>query len=58
MDDILFSITDPDNRYTLEQICAILRMAEHQGYFMGKGSYLQDMTVRQLDALIHGRADA
>jgi hypothetical protein len=56
--DLLFTMSDPDNRYDLAQIHALIREAERQGHPVEKGSYLQGMTFRQLDALLHGRHDA
>lgn len=58
MDETLFCIMDPDGRYTLPQISALIMLAEDQGHPVAAGSYLQDMTVRQLDNLLHGRTDA
>ena len=57
-DEILFCIADPTGKYTARHIGFILREAERLGHPLDKDSYLERMTVRQLDALVHGRTDA
>ena len=53
----LFTMSDPENRYSDQRIFTLLREAERQGYPMEPGSCLEGMTFRQLDALLHGRTD-
>ncbi len=55
---MLFCIADPTGKYTVRHIESILREAEKLGHPLEPGSYLEEMTVRQLDALVHGRMDA
>lgn len=57
-DDYLFSVSDPRNEYRAERIGELLQMAADQGHPVAKGSYLQYMTVVQLDRLVHGKYDA
>lgn len=56
--DLLFVISDPENHYTIDQIASILQKAREQGHPMCRGSYLEGMTVKQIDALVNGRTDA
>jgi hypothetical protein len=57
-DELLFIMTDPSGGYTSDLICDLLKKAESQGHPLERGSYLAEMTVRQLDALVHGKTDA
>jgi hypothetical protein len=56
--ETLFTMRDPDNCYTPDAICALLLEAGRQGYPLEPGSYLQHMTIRQLDLLVHGKTQA
>lgn len=47
-----------DGEFAPEQVRDLLRMAQEQGHPMSSDSYLRDMTVKQIDALVHGRMDA
>lgn len=49
---------DTDDRYRPEDVHALLKEAELQGHSLGAGTYIEQLTVRQLDALVHGRTDA
>ena len=44
--------------YTLEQICALLDKAEKMGLPLDKGSYLDQMTIRQLEELVNGKTES
>jgi hypothetical protein len=55
--DVQFVIRDPEFAYSLDRVVAILAKAEEMGLPLEKGSYLESMTIRQLDMLIHGRTD-
>ncbi|MHB1952124.1 MAG: hypothetical protein ACYCOU_00125 [Sulfobacillus sp.] len=44
--------------YSPERIRALLKDAEAKGYDLSSCSYLHQMTIRQLDELLHGRTDA
>jgi hypothetical protein len=57
-DELLFTVRDPEGHYTSDQICSLLQRAREQGHSLERGSYLADMTIRQLDALVHGKTDA
>jgi hypothetical protein len=57
-DYLLFTALDPGGRYTSEQICWLLKMAKDQGHSLERGTYLEQMTISQLDALVHGKTDA
>jgi hypothetical protein len=56
--ETLFLIRDPEGAYTSAQICALIETAEHQGYPIERGSYLEHMTVKQLARLTNGVYDA
>ena len=56
--DVIFFIRDPESLYSCAQIVAILKRAEAQGYPLERGSYLENMTIRQLDRLTKGFYDA
>ena len=47
-----------DGERSAEQIRLMLKTAEQQGHPLEPGSYLEEMTVKQLEALIQGRTDA
>lgn len=57
-DETLFILKDPEDLYTVEKIQSILQMAEAQGHPLEKGSYLEKMTIRQIDDMVHGRLDS
>ena len=50
-------IVADDDAYTPQRVRDLLLAAEKQGHPLGAGSYLEQMSVRQLDALVHGRSD-
>jgi hypothetical protein len=54
----LFTMSDPDGKYSSSLICALLLEAERQGYPIEHGSYLEHMTIKQLDQLVHGKTQA
>jgi len=45
-------------RYTIQQICAILKEAERQGFSLERGSYVEQMTIDQLERLTRRVYDA
>lgn len=49
---------DADEFYRPKDIHALLKEAERQGHSLNAGSYIEHLTVRQLDALVHGKTDA
>jgi len=57
-DDLLFLISDPSARYTCGQIVSILERAESQGHPLERGSYLEKMTIAQVDRLTRNVYDA
>jgi hypothetical protein len=52
-DETLFLLRDPDQLYTHSEIVALLQRAEDLGFPMEKGSYLNNMTIRELDRLVN-----
>ena len=52
-DETLFILRDPDNFYTHSDVVELMEKAEAQGYSICRGSELDQMTVRQLDELVH-----
>ena len=57
-DDTLFYLRDPHAEYTCGQIAEILKRAESMGYPLERGSYLESMTVKQVDRLTQQKYDA
>jgi hypothetical protein len=51
-------LIEDEDQYSPAQIRELLKEAERQGHPLDAGSYLEEMSVRQLDALVHGRTDA
>jgi len=49
---------DPEGRYTLMQFYGLLVEAQKCGHPLSSGSYIEKLTVSQLDALLHGKSDA
>lgn len=58
MPNIATSISDTHGLYTLGQIAALVELAKKRGYSLEPGSYLESMTVKQLDRLGNERYDA
>lgn len=54
----LFTMSDPEGKYTSDAILAIILEAQRQGYPLEHGSYLEHMTIKQLDQLVHGKSQA
>jgi hypothetical protein len=54
----LVTITDPHGQYTLGQIVTLIEIAKGRGYPLGPGSYIEQMTVKQLARLMEERYDA
>lgn len=52
-----FTYIDVHN-YTLQRHDDILRAAQAQGHSLDRGSYIEDMTIGQLDRLTRGEYDA
>lgn len=50
-------VPDDDELYDAARIRDLLGMAESQGHPLETGTYLESMTIRQVDALVHGRTD-
>lgn len=57
-DETLFHLDKPKREYTPRQISAILNRAEQQGFPLERGSYLEKMTISQIERLVEGRYDA
>lgn len=51
-------VPDEGDPYTPTMIRDLLKQAEAQGHPLGMGSYLESLTIRQVDDLVHGRTDA
>lgn len=56
--NLLFTISDTEGQHTPESVAALLLRAEKMGHPLEKDSYIQNMTVEQLDSLVNGRFDA
>jgi len=56
--DALFLIHDPNALYTCKMIADVIERAEAQGHPVKRGSYLEHMTVAQLDRLKRTMYDA
>ena len=52
-DETLFVLHDPDNLYTHSEVCDLLEEAENYGFSLEKGSELDNMTVGELDRMLH-----
>ena len=57
-DDTLFCLRDPHAEYTCGQIAEMLIRAEKMGFPLERGSYLENLTVKQLDRLTQQKYDA
>lgn len=57
-DEVVFYLHDPAITYTPQQVKSIVARAELQGYPLEKGSYIEKMTVSQLERLLERRYDA
>jgi hypothetical protein len=53
--DLCFAIRDPDCLYTYDQVVQILQKAQDMDFPLDAGSYLEDMTIKQLDDLVNGK---
>jgi len=58
MEDDMLLPSDPKGLYTRGQIIAILERARQQGHPLERGSYLEKMTIGQLDRLTKEATDA
>jgi hypothetical protein len=47
-----------DETYSTERIRELIAEAERLGHPLEAGSYLEQLSIRQLDELVHGRTDA
>jgi hypothetical protein len=54
-DETLFILRDPEHLYTHSEICDLLQLAEDLGFPLERGTYLEQLTVRELDILVHTR---
>lgn len=55
--ETVFVIADPEKLYSLSQVIEILQLAEDMGLPLGKGTYVETMTVRQLESLVRKRGN-
>lgn len=51
--DLLFVLRDPGKLYKFHEVVSILAKAEEMGMPLEKGSYLECLTVSQLDSLVN-----
>lgn len=58
MDAVVFAMKDPECWYSFKMVVSLLADAEKRGFPLEAGSYVECMTIRQLDALLHGKYDA
>ena len=54
-DETLFIIRDPDHIYTHSEIRDLLEEAEKLGFSLERGTELEQLTIRELDVLVHRR---
>lgn len=52
-DETLFVLRDPEELYTHSEIVDLLQKAEDLGFPLERGSYLEKLTVRELDVLVN-----
>ena len=52
-DETLFHLRDPDHLFTHSEVCDLLQKAEDMGFPLEAGSYLENMTVRELEVLVN-----
>ena len=58
MDDDLETILvirDPGRRYPISEVLEILSLAQNMGLSLEKESWVEQLTVKQLDALVRSR---
>jgi hypothetical protein len=55
--ELMFVLSDPDHRYSLDQVVEILNMAQDMGLPLDEGTFVEHMTVRQLEALVRKRGN-
>lgn len=48
-----FTIREPENLYSMDEIADLLAKAEGMGFSLGKGSELDNYTIRELDILVN-----
>ena len=53
-----YMLSDGHERFTVGEICAILKQADQMGIPLEAGSYVEQMTIRQLAMLVRGEYDA
>ena len=53
--DVMFVLRDPEQLYTHAEVCDLLELAEALGFNLDKGSELDNLSVRELDVLVHRR---
>lgn len=58
MDDVIFHLREPKREYAPRHVAEILLRAEQQGHPLIEGSYLEKMTISQIERLLDGRYDA
>jgi len=52
-DETLFILRDPEELYTHSDIVDLLQKAEDLGFPLEAGTYLEKLTVRELDVLVN-----
>lgn len=58
--ELLFILKDPSRRYSLSEVVTLLTRAQEIGLPLEQGSYVECLTIAQLDALVNDarRCDA
>jgi hypothetical protein len=51
--ELLFLLRDPTRTYSLQEVVTLVAKAEQVGLPLEKGSYVEQMTIAQLDALVN-----
>lgn len=54
-DETLFVLRDPEELYTHSEVADLLQKAEDLGFPLKSGTYLEKLTVRELDVLVNTR---
>jgi hypothetical protein len=51
--EVLFVLRDPGSFYTHSEVIDLLQKAQDLGFPLERGSYLERLTVRELDILVN-----
>ena len=54
--DLQFVIRDPEKIYSMREVVDLLQKAQDMGLPLEKESWLEQITIRQLDALVNNKS--